>query len=534
MSKRLSLEQRRAIIEFSPDTSPVSVRDFCKQLGVSRATFYRIRELHEKSSKGAWVPRSTAPHSRPRAVDDNTRELIISARKQLAADGMDCGSISIFYMLADGPLAPPRPVPSESTIYRVLKDAELVERNRRKRPRSSYTRFARAYADELWQIDALTCRLWGDDGQRVTIYQIIDDASRFDVGTKAFTRNENAYDAITALQCAFAEYGVPKQLLSDNGTAFNQLRSGVIGVTERFVISHGCEPISGLPGKPTTQGKNERAHQPLRRFLNAHQPTTFEELEELIQTWRHKYNHERRHQGFTPPRTPADVREELTPLPRPIPPVDENALAERIQRYTGSYNRYNTKSQHPGEYISFTTRPGINVDGHAISLPGKFAGNQFRIHRTDEVITVYHPDTDELVLKIPRPIPKDLPRHVSLARVPNAWSLYKTRAYTGQSPYDSRVGRERVIPQEPTLVTVKNGRINVQGHKVTVSSQFNGQKLLRIIDDTNYTLVEQNTKEVLLTIPLPLGEDIPRSVALHQIPGAHAKWEARSYRKKQT
>ena len=81
-------------------------------------------------------------------------------------------------------------------------------------------------------------------------------------------------------------------------------------------------------------------------------------------------------------------------------------------------------------------------------------------------------------------------------------------------------------------MTVKNSQINVQGHKVTVSSQFNGQKLLRIIDDTRYTLVEPNTKEVLLTIPLPLGDDIPRSVALHQIPGAHAKWEARSYRKK--
>ena len=52
---------------------------------------------------------------------------------------------------------------------------------------------------------------------QITIYQVIDDATRLDVGTQAFATHENGTDARTVLDQAMKNYGVPQEILSDNG-----------------------------------------------------------------------------------------------------------------------------------------------------------------------------------------------------------------------------------------------------------------------------------------------------------------------------
>lgn len=52
---------------------------------------------------------------------------------------------------------------------------------------------------ELWQLDAFEFQLFTapgvQDGHRICIYQILDDASRFDVGSQCFAQPENSQDA---------------------------------------------------------------------------------------------------------------------------------------------------------------------------------------------------------------------------------------------------------------------------------------------------------------------------------------------------
>src|SRR5699024_6096793 len=119
------------------------------------------------------------------------------------------------------------------------------------------------------------------------------DATRLDVGTTAHSRAENSADAHQVLAAAIAEYGAPKEVLSDNSFAFNQLRQGRIGAVETFLASKGAMPISGLPGKPTTQGKNERSHQTLIRFLDANTPASLAAVRVLLRRFRHHYNNRR-------------------------------------------------------------------------------------------------------------------------------------------------------------------------------------------------------------------------------------------------
>ena len=117
-------------------------------------------------------------------------------------------------------------------------------------------------------------------------------------------------------------HGVPQRLLSDNGAALNPSRRGVLGQLVAYVTSLGVEPITGKPYKPTTQGKNERFHQTLFRFLDK-QPLaeTLEQLQEQIDRFDEIYNTERPHQGLPGRITPAQAWESTSKVepPRPVP-----------------------------------------------------------------------------------------------------------------------------------------------------------------------------------------------------------------------
>ena len=150
----------------------------------------------------------------------------------------------------------------------------------------------------MWQLDGMEYRLFDADGTKALIYQLLDDGTRFDVGTQCFARLENGDDAIAVLQAAFDAYGVPQQLLSDNGVAFNQASRGVIGQTELFLAGKGCLGITVSVRHPQTQGKNERSQQTLVRFLDAHTPKNLEQLSKLLVQYREHYNYRRRHQAL--------------------------------------------------------------------------------------------------------------------------------------------------------------------------------------------------------------------------------------------
>jgi len=109
------------------------------------------------------------------------------------------------------------------------------------------------------------------------------------MGTTAFTDPENAEDALTVMRACISAYGAPHEVLSDNHSSFNQLRQGRVGVMELYLASVGTLAISGRAFHPQTQGKNERSHQTLFRYLQAHQPTSLDEVNALLVTYRQHY-----------------------------------------------------------------------------------------------------------------------------------------------------------------------------------------------------------------------------------------------------
>ena len=129
------------------------------------------------------------------------------------------------------------------------------------------------------------------------IFQLIDDHSRYAVASHvAFS--ETAEAAIAVFDKGVAACGVPQRLLSDNGIALNPTRRGYLGRLVKHLTRLGVQAITGKPHKPTTQGKNERFHQTLFRYLDK-QPlaSTLAELQAQVDAFDVIYNTERPTKG---------------------------------------------------------------------------------------------------------------------------------------------------------------------------------------------------------------------------------------------
>lgn len=428
MTNSLTPQIRAAIINYDP-TQPnaLSVTEFCRAHKISRSVFYKIRTRSQQESTAALHPRSRAPKQPARRYGRQVVNELVRIRKQLKADGWDYGPRTIYYEAAISESFPAATLPSPATIARLLASVGHVDASPKKRPKSSYIPFVRATAMSLWQLDAFEYDLI--NGQTVTIYQLLDDSTRFDVGTTAHIRAENSTDAKSVLADAIAAHGAPQEVLSDNSSAFNQLRQGTIGAVEIFLASHGTMPISGLPGKPTTQGKNERSHQTLVRFLDAQRPATIDQLRQEIRRFRDQYNSRRPHQSLNDA-TPAQAWNlvEHTPATQPIPMAVLEAKAReyqqaRLQRQnqlnraglTITKNGHvlpdtdtdtDTDRQRADQSVVTVTRANRQVyyHGYHVSLPSTFADRQFYRTITDDSFLLTDMDTGEVVFSFPLPM----------------------------------------------------------------------------------------------------------------------------------
>lgn len=282
-----------------------SVSARCAELGVSRQTFYKY--LHRFRAEGVegFFPRSRRPRAQPSAVAASVEEAVVLARKRLADAGLDNGASSIRWWLVDHPeqwqpSAAALGVPSRATINRVLDRRGMLVRHPRRRPRRTRRRFARSARNDLWQMDGYALALAG--AGRAVVIEILDDHTRLMLACHA-APSENATDAWAAFSTAAGRYGLPRQLLTDNGRAFNGHRRGFTTDLEAAVSELGVAPISSSVAHPQTCGKSERGHATARRWLASRpRPHDLSELAALLETYRGIYNR-RRHQalhGLTP------------------------------------------------------------------------------------------------------------------------------------------------------------------------------------------------------------------------------------------
>jgi transposase InsO family protein len=235
------------------------------------------------------------------------------------------------------------------------------------------------------------------------IFQLIDDHSRYAVASHV-ALGETSEAAIAVFDKAVAAHGVPQRLLSDNGVALNPSRRGLLGQFVVHLMSLGVEPITGKPYKPTTQGKNERFHQTLFRYLDK-QPlaTTLAELQAQADAFDHIYNTERPHQGLPGRITPRMAWEATSKAEAPRPKPDRPLLVQPVAK---RYRPAPVPSDLPADTVvkTLTTYGTFRLDKVHYKVDGRRGLEQVLVITDDDKITV----TDlhgEILIEHTRPAP---------------------------------------------------------------------------------------------------------------------------------
>jgi len=185
---------------------------------------------------------------------------------------------------------------SPETVRKTLHRHQLLPKTKPKRlpknpPKPRF--FERSTPNQLWQSDIFCFRL---GGQNAYLIGFIDDHSRYLVGLEVF-RSQTCENVLEVYRTAVGEYGVPKEMLTDNGRQYATWR----GKTrfQQELQKDRIHHLRSQPHHPMTLGKIERFWKTIwEEFLVRAQFATFEEARERIRLWVKYYNHKRPHQGL--------------------------------------------------------------------------------------------------------------------------------------------------------------------------------------------------------------------------------------------
>jgi len=313
----------------------MNVSATCRALGISRKTFYKyVARFHAIGVEG-FYPDSRRPRSSPTRLSVELEDVLITIRKQEADAGWDYGADAVLMRLEEQIAAGTGPgsawpadrgLPARSTVNKVFDERGQLEKVPQRKPRRRVLRFERTEVNALWQFDGFDYRL--ACGRTVTVLQLTDDCSRVDLALQAAV-SENGHDVWTTFCLAVERYGLPVQLLTDNGNAFSGRRRGWVSVFERRLIDLGVRAISSSVSHPQTCGKNERSHQRVQKWLSR-RPVAADlaQLQGLLDEYREGFNNRRNmvldkltpHQRFDlgPLATVPDLPTEITILTRHI------------------------------------------------------------------------------------------------------------------------------------------------------------------------------------------------------------------------
>jgi transposase InsO family protein len=285
------VEQRyQAVLEVLNDGVPVI--EVAARLGVTRQSVHRWLRRYAAQGLAGLVDQSTMPGSCPHQMAPEVEARIVEQRREHPG----WGPRTIGHWLGREGV---EPLPGRSSIYRCLVRHGLVTPEARKRKRSDYKRWERARSMELWQMDIVGgVRL--ADRSEAKVVTGVDDHSRFCVSALVVPR-ATARPTCEALALAMRRYGVPAQILTDNGKVFTGRFGPGTGevLFDRVCRENGIRHILTAPRSPTTTGKVERFHRTLRReFLDSKVFHTVVDAQARLDTWVEFYNHERPHQGI--------------------------------------------------------------------------------------------------------------------------------------------------------------------------------------------------------------------------------------------
>jgi len=274
----------RVVRMYLEERYPLSL--ICNETGVSDSSVQTwVKRYQEQGEDG--LRRKIYPSKPKTKINEAVEEKIVDLKKQHPTYGPRRISdiLKRFFFIRTSP----------TTIHKTLADKDLVEKRQVKPKRNAAKPrfFERSKPNQLWQSDICTFRL---AGKNAYLIGFIDDYSRYITGL-GFYRSQTAANVLEIYRRAVGEYGVPKEMLTDNGRQYVNWR----GTTtfQRELQKDRVKHIRSRPHHPMTLGKIERFWKTiLTEFLLRSQFDSYEDAQQRITFWINYYNHRRPHQGI--------------------------------------------------------------------------------------------------------------------------------------------------------------------------------------------------------------------------------------------
>jgi transposase InsO family protein len=398
MIRELSVQEQKYQAVMAVVTDGRSVSEVAQQWGVSRQSVHAWLRRYEDGGLVGLERRSTRPGSCPHQMPGVVEARILEMRRSHPG----WGPRRILYELGKAEVAGDlagEAVPSRSAIYRCLVRAGLIDPRARRQRDEHWKRWERGAPMELWQMDVVGGFVLAD-GRRAKALTGVDDHSRFCVSAHLMVR-ETSQRVCDGLAAAMRTYGVPEEILTDNGKVFTGRfnKPAVEVLFDRVCRENGITHRLTQPRSPTTTGKVERFHRTLRtEFRTDRVFTTLVAAQAELDEWVLDYNQSRPHSaiGMVPP---LERFERRSMPPRPV--REDTRLEDRtgddwVARRAGSNGV-------------------ISVSWQQICLGKAAAGRSVDVHVTDRVIQVW--DGNQLLKTAARTSTGEVrKKHASVAR----------------------------------------------------------------------------------------------------------------------
>lgn len=285
---RVSVSEKLELIRLVEGSS-LSVRRTLAEIGLPRSTFYAWYKRYLEGGLEALEDRKPAPQTVWNRIPDRIRSKVVETalvHTELSPRELACRMTD-----REGEFL------SESSVYRILKAADLIES-----PAYILLQAADRFQhptrrrNELWQTDFTYLPVvgWG----WYYLSTVLDDYSRKILAWKVGP-TMRVEDVTETLDLARAATGVDRvriehkpRLLSDNGPCY------VAKDLAEYLRKHELGHTRGRPYHPMTQGKIERYHRSMKNVVRLENYYSPWELERALARFVEYYNHERLHEAI--------------------------------------------------------------------------------------------------------------------------------------------------------------------------------------------------------------------------------------------
>lgn len=367
---------KRRVVVLQIVSGGMSVATAARRYGYSRQHVHKLLKAYNESGLAGLEGRSRRPNSNSAATSEELRQRIIALRFRLKKQGLDAGPVTIAWHLERAG----HRSPSTSTIRRILHAAGLIESQPQKRPKSSIMRFEAEQPNETWQGDFTHWQLV--DGGTVEIINWLDDHSRLLLCCRAY-RRVGGGEVTSTFNACVQEYGLPTSTLTDNAVVYTGRFVKGPAPFELLLARLGITQKNGHPGHPQTQGKIERFHQTLKRYLRVLPPARdLAELQQQLDAFRELYNRHRPHRGLPGRRTPLEA---YLATPRAVLDVQ------------GDTTRYRVREDRVDKHGRVTLRKAGKL--HHLAVGASHRGTPVKILVDRDTATVINKETGEILSK---------------------------------------------------------------------------------------------------------------------------------------